>query len=127
MTTLIIFAEVSLVIIIFLGLIWLVGKSSTLLIKYQLFHIEAQRVKMMRRNITGLLLLTGFVLCLAIGSVINYSKEYIFAVVEVCVPYNANLAQVYQVVEEVGQELQANYPDVLEPTQNPHKLMAWKV
>lgn len=53
----------------------------------------------------------------AIGSVINYSKEYIFAVVEVCVPYNANLAQVYQVVEEVGQELKANYPDVLEPTQ----------
>ncbi|MEQ9238590.1 mechanosensitive ion channel family protein [Coleofasciculus sp. E2-BRE-01] len=53
----------------------------------------------------------------AIGSVINYSKEYIFAVVEVCIPYNANLAHVYQVVEEVGQELKANYPDVLEPTQ----------
>ncbi|MEQ8463795.1 mechanosensitive ion channel family protein [Coleofasciculus sp. E1-EBD-02] len=53
----------------------------------------------------------------AIGSVINYSKEYIFAVVEVCVPYNANLAQVYQVVEELGQELNTNYPDVLEPTQ----------
>ncbi|MEQ8754332.1 MAG: mechanosensitive ion channel family protein [Coleofasciculus sp. G1-WW12-02] len=53
----------------------------------------------------------------AIGSVINYSKEYIFAVVEVCVPYNANLAHVYQVVEEVGQELKANYPDVLETTQ----------
>ncbi|EDX75412.1 transporter, MscS family [Coleofasciculus chthonoplastes PCC 7420] len=53
----------------------------------------------------------------AIGSVINYSKEYIFAVVEVCIPYHANLAQVYQVVEEVGQELNANDPDVLEPTQ----------
>jgi moderate conductance mechanosensitive channel len=52
-----------------------------------------------------------------IGSITNYSKEYIFAVVEVCIPYNANLAHVYQVVEEVGQELQANYPDVLEPTQ----------
>jgi len=53
----------------------------------------------------------------AIGSVTNYSKEYIFAVVEVCVPYNANLAQVYQVVEELGQELNANYPDVLDATQ----------
>jgi small conductance mechanosensitive channel len=52
-----------------------------------------------------------------IGSITNYSKEYIFAVVEVCIPYNANLAHVYQVVEEIGQELQANYPDVLEPTQ----------
>jgi len=53
----------------------------------------------------------------AIGSVVNYSKEYIFAVVEVCISYHANLAQVYQVVEEVGQELNANDPDVLEPTQ----------
>jgi small conductance mechanosensitive channel len=53
----------------------------------------------------------------AIGSVINYSKEYIFAVVEVCVPYDANLAHIYQVVEALGQELNANYPDVLEPTQ----------
>jgi len=53
----------------------------------------------------------------AIGSVTNYSKEYIFAVVEVGVPYNANLAHIYQVVEEIGQELNANYPDVLEPTQ----------
>jgi len=40
-----------------------------------------------------------------------------FAVVEVCVPYNTNLAQVYQVIEEVGQQLKANYLDVLEPTQ----------
>jgi len=52
-----------------------------------------------------------------IGSITNYSKQYIFAVVEVCVPYNANLAKVYQVIEEIGQELKANYSDVLEPTQ----------
>ncbi|MDY7013689.1 MAG: mechanosensitive ion channel family protein [Cyanobacteriota bacterium] len=53
----------------------------------------------------------------AIGSVTNYSKEYTFAVVEVGVPYNANLAHIYQIVEEVGKKLNANYPDVLEPTQ----------
>jgi moderate conductance mechanosensitive channel len=52
-----------------------------------------------------------------IGSITNYSKQYIFAVVEVCVPYNANLAYVYQVIEEVGQQLNADYPDVLEATQ----------
>ncbi|MFB8797087.1 MAG: mechanosensitive ion channel family protein [Microcoleus sp.] len=52
-----------------------------------------------------------------IGSITNYSKQYIFAVVEFCVPYNANLAKVYQVIEEIGQELKANYSDVLEPTQ----------
>ncbi len=52
-----------------------------------------------------------------IGSITNYSKQYIFAVVEFCVPYNTNLAKVYQVIEEIGQELKANYSDVLEPTQ----------
>lgn len=51
------------------------------------------------------------------GTITNYSKQYIFAVVEVDVPYNANLADVYQVIEEVGQQLKANYLDVLEPTQ----------
>lgn len=51
------------------------------------------------------------------GSITNYSKEYIFAVVEVAVPYNSNLVDVYQVIESVGQQLNANYPDVLEPTQ----------
>ncbi|MEB3278600.1 MAG: mechanosensitive ion channel domain-containing protein [Lyngbya sp.] len=52
-----------------------------------------------------------------IGSITNYSKQYIFAVVEVVVPYDANLSDVYRVIEEVGQELKANQPDVLEPTQ----------
>ncbi|MFB2836681.1 mechanosensitive ion channel family protein [Floridanema evergladense] len=51
------------------------------------------------------------------GSITNYSKQYIFAVVEVGVPYNSNLAHVYQVIEEVGKQLKANYSDVLEPTQ----------
>ena len=51
------------------------------------------------------------------SSVTNYSKDYIFAVVEVALPYDSNLAHVYQVIDEVGQKLKANYPDVLEATQ----------
>lgn len=51
------------------------------------------------------------------GAITNYSKQYIFAVVEFGVPYNSKLAHIYQVIEEVGQQLKANYPDVLEPTQ----------
>ncbi|WP_341529553.1 mechanosensitive ion channel family protein [Nostoc sp. UHCC 0302] len=52
-----------------------------------------------------------------IGSITNYSKQYIFAVVEVSVPYDSNLAHVYQVIENVGEQLKTNDPDVLEPTQ----------
>jgi small conductance mechanosensitive channel len=51
------------------------------------------------------------------GSITNYSKQYIFAVVEVAVPYNSELVHVYQVIESVGQQLKTDYPDVLEPTQ----------
>lgn len=51
------------------------------------------------------------------GSITNYSKQYVFAVVDVSVPYDSNLAHVYQVIEEVGQELKANSTDILEPTQ----------
>ncbi len=52
-----------------------------------------------------------------IGSITNYSKQYIFAVVEVSVPYDSNLAHIYKVIESVGEQLKANDPDVLEPTQ----------
>ncbi|MBD2514481.1 mechanosensitive ion channel family protein [Nostoc sp. FACHB-973] len=52
-----------------------------------------------------------------IGSITNYSKQYIFAVVEIGVPYDSNLVDVYKVIEEVGQQLKADYPDVLEGTQ----------
>jgi len=52
-----------------------------------------------------------------IGSITNYSKQYIFAVVEVSVPYESNLAHVYKVIESVGEQLKANDPDVLEATQ----------
>lgn len=51
-----------------------------------------------------------------IGSITNYSKQYIYAVVEVSVPYDANLAHVYKVIEQVGEQLKSNDPDVLEPT-----------
>ncbi|MGI8502332.1 MAG: mechanosensitive ion channel family protein [Hassallia sp.] len=52
-----------------------------------------------------------------IGSITNYSKQYIFAVVEVSVPYDSNLADVYKVIEEVGEQLKLNNPDILESTQ----------
>ena len=51
-----------------------------------------------------------------IGAITNYSKQYIFAVVEFHIPCNSNLTDIYQRVEEIGQELQANNPDILEPT-----------
>lgn len=52
-----------------------------------------------------------------IGSIINFSKQYIYAVVEVSVPYDSNLAHVYKVIEQVGEQLKANDPDILEATQ----------
>lgn len=52
-----------------------------------------------------------------VGSITNYSKQYIYAVVEVSVAYDSNLAHVYTVIEEVGQQLKEDFPDILEPTQ----------
>ncbi|KYC35295.1 mechanosensitive ion channel protein MscS [Scytonema hofmannii PCC 7110] len=52
-----------------------------------------------------------------IGSIINYSKQYIYAKVEVGVSYNSNLDRVYKVIERVGQQLKDDYQDVLEATQ----------
>lgn len=51
-----------------------------------------------------------------IGSIINYSKQYIYARVEVSVSYHSNLDHVYRVVDKVGQQLKADEQDVLEPT-----------
>ncbi|MGL4501137.1 MAG: mechanosensitive ion channel family protein [Planktothrix sp.] len=50
------------------------------------------------------------------GSITNYSKQYVFAVVDVSVPCDSNLVYVYQVIEDIGQELKANSTDILEPT-----------
>jgi moderate conductance mechanosensitive channel len=51
-----------------------------------------------------------------IGSIINYSKQYIYARVEVSVSYDSNLDHVYRVVEKIGQQLKVDEQDVLEPT-----------
>ena len=52
-----------------------------------------------------------------IGSIVNYSKQYTYAKVDVPVPDTANLERVYSLIEAVGQQVKADYPDVLEPTQ----------
>ncbi|MEQ8960170.1 MAG: mechanosensitive ion channel family protein, partial [Coleofasciculus sp. C2-GNP5-27] len=51
-----------------------------------------------------------------IKDIVNYSKQYIYAVVEVGVAYESNLDHVYGVIEEVGQQLQQYDLNVLEPT-----------
>ncbi|NMG07388.1 mechanosensitive ion channel family protein [Brasilonema sp. UFV-L1] len=51
-----------------------------------------------------------------IGSIINYSKQYIYARVELSVSYDSNLDHVYRVVEKIGQQLKADDPNILEPT-----------
>jgi moderate conductance mechanosensitive channel len=51
-----------------------------------------------------------------VGSVVNYSKQYIYAKVEVPLPHRIDLDRVYQIIENVGQQLKAESLDVLEPT-----------
>lgn len=51
-----------------------------------------------------------------IKDIINYSKQYVYAVVEVRVSYEEKLDRVYAVIEKMGKELKENNPDVLEPT-----------
>ena len=51
-----------------------------------------------------------------ISQLVNYSKDYIYAVVQVGVDYESDLDLVYQVIEEVGKELKEINPYVLEPT-----------
>ncbi len=51
-----------------------------------------------------------------INEIVNYSKKYIYAVVEVGVAYDSDLNQVYATLEEVGKQLTAQNPNVLEPT-----------
>jgi small conductance mechanosensitive channel len=49
--------------------------------------------------------------------IINYSKQYVNAVVTVGVDYDSNLDQVYEVLETVGRTLQQQCSDVISPTQ----------
>lgn len=51
-----------------------------------------------------------------LNEVINYSKSYTFAVVEVGVAYASNLDHVYRVIEETGERLKATHIDVLDKT-----------
>lgn len=52
-----------------------------------------------------------------IKSITNYSREYIYAVIDVGVAYDSDLNLVYRVLEAVGQDIQRRFPqDVLEPT-----------
>ena len=52
-----------------------------------------------------------------IDKVVNCSKGYVLAVVEVGVAYESDLDEVYRALEALGRELQQADPDVLEVTQ----------
>lgn len=51
-----------------------------------------------------------------IGELINYSKEYTNAVVEVGVAYQSDLDHVYRVIEEIGKVLKQEQSVVIQPT-----------
>lgn len=51
-----------------------------------------------------------------LNDVINYSKLYTYAVVEVGVAYDSDLDKVYQVLTDLGKQFKDKNPDVLEPT-----------
>ncbi len=50
-----------------------------------------------------------------INTVVNYSKEYTFAVVEVGVAYDSDLDHVFRVLDETGRQLKEKNMNVLEP------------
>ncbi len=50
-----------------------------------------------------------------IDSVVNYSKEYTFAVVEVGVAYDSDLDHVFRVLDDVGKQQKESNPNVMEP------------
>ena len=52
-----------------------------------------------------------------IRNIINYSKEYSLAVVEVGVAYTSDLNQVYDVLENLARQLKNTYEEILELTQ----------
>ncbi len=52
-----------------------------------------------------------------IGSIVNYSKDYIYATVDISVSNQCNLEHLCKIIQEVGEKLKADEPDVLEPTQ----------
>lgn len=52
-----------------------------------------------------------------IGEVINYSKQFAYAVVEVGVDYDSDLDHVYTVLSEVGKKIHQQQQDVVQPTE----------
>lgn len=52
-----------------------------------------------------------------IGSIVNYSKHYTYAKVDVPAPSGLELEQVYQLITKVGEQLHSECLDVLEATQ----------
>ncbi|WP_204105298.1 MULTISPECIES: mechanosensitive ion channel family protein [Spirulina sp. CCY15215] len=51
-----------------------------------------------------------------ITSITNYSKEFVYAAVDIGVDYNTNLDRLYEIIEAIGYQLQEENEDVLEPT-----------
>lgn len=51
-----------------------------------------------------------------ITSVVNYSKGFVYAAVNVGVDYDTDLDQAYEIIEKVGRQFQENNDDILEPT-----------
>ncbi len=51
------------------------------------------------------------------GSIVNHSKHYIFAMVQVRLNYEVDLERVYRIIESIGQQLKVENSEVLEPTQ----------
>jgi small conductance mechanosensitive channel len=72
MNLLIILAEVGILIIVFLLLRWLVGKLFKLLVRLSILKGDDLKIKILRRNITGLLLLSCIVLCILIVGANGY-------------------------------------------------------
>lgn len=48
-----------------------------------------------------------------VGSIVNYSKLYIYAAVEIPLDYNTDLEQAYAVIEDVGGQIKRDYADVV--------------
>ncbi len=52
-----------------------------------------------------------------ITSITNYSKEFVYAAVDIGVDYNSDLDQVYEIIETIGLQLKAENEHILEATQ----------
>lgn len=63
---LIILAEVGLVIVTFLLIAWLIANLLKILAKFSILNFENNRIRILRRNLIGVVLLVGFVLCILV-------------------------------------------------------------